>query len=68
MGKLKLGDRCRHGLYCKCYLCELEKENARLKTENERLVNLLRVAPPSRPNPLNEVIAERRKDNENIYL
>ena len=45
MGELKLGDRCKHGLYCSCFLCGYEQEIARLKAENELLKKNLRKAP-----------------------
>lgn len=34
---MKLGDRCKHGLYCFCFLCSYENEIQRLKNENEEL-------------------------------
>lgn len=37
MKMIQFGERCKHGLYCACYICDLEKENAKLKEENEQL-------------------------------
>lgn len=34
---MKLGERCKHGLYCACFICGYEKEITRLKAENELL-------------------------------
>lgn len=38
---LKLGERCKHGLYCICHICEYEKEISKLRAENEQLKEAL---------------------------
>jgi hypothetical protein len=33
----QLGERCKHGLYCNCIICNFENEIERLKMENVSL-------------------------------
>lgn len=37
------GERCKHGLYCDCFICGYEKEIERLKAENEQLQERIRM-------------------------